>query len=158
MWSQIYPCLVVSTHIFFINYQAWIRRHISISIHHYKFDTNKYARITRTTRQWMELRLNIMWFVVIWRCQEGIFGLSEWLGFWNFCYRQLGGHMFIVSVFLNYIQCFFFLYISTNTLLLFMCAMKNKISTSYLIAQHIFVIVSRNYVVDLTIPKTYVLL
>ena len=29
--------------------------------------------------------------------EEGIFGLSEWLDFWHFHYRQWGGHMLFVS-------------------------------------------------------------
>ena len=29
--------------------------------------------------------------------EEGILGLSEWLGFWHFRYRQWGGHMILVS-------------------------------------------------------------
>ena len=32
--------------------------------------------------------------------KEGIIGLSEWLGFWHFCYRQWGGRMILVSVLL----------------------------------------------------------
>jgi len=31
--------------------------------------------------------------------EESILGLSEWLGFWNFRYRQWGGHMLLVSTF-----------------------------------------------------------
>jgi hypothetical protein len=31
--------------------------------------------------------------------EEGILGLSEWLGFWHFRYRQWGGHMLLVSTF-----------------------------------------------------------
>jgi hypothetical protein len=29
--------------------------------------------------------------------EEGILGLSEWLGFWHFRYRQWGGHMILIS-------------------------------------------------------------
>ena len=29
--------------------------------------------------------------------KEGIIGLSEWLEFWHFHYRQWGGHMLFVS-------------------------------------------------------------
>ena len=29
--------------------------------------------------------------------EESILDLSEWLGFWHFCYRQWGGHMIFVS-------------------------------------------------------------
>jgi hypothetical protein len=29
--------------------------------------------------------------------EEGILGLSEWLGFWHFHYRQWDGHMILVS-------------------------------------------------------------
>ena len=28
--------------------------------------------------------------------EEGILGLSKWLGFWYFCYQQWGGHMLLV--------------------------------------------------------------
>ena len=31
--------------------------------------------------------------------EEGILGLSEWLGFWHFRYRQWGGHMLFVSTY-----------------------------------------------------------
>jgi hypothetical protein len=31
--------------------------------------------------------------------EEGILGLSEWLEFWHFRYRQWGGHMLLVSTY-----------------------------------------------------------
>ena len=40
--------------------------------------------------------------------KHGILGLSEWLEFWHFCYRQLGGYMIIISVASLYI-CYSFL-------------------------------------------------
>jgi hypothetical protein len=40
--------------------------------------------------------------------EEGILGLSEWLGLWHFRYRQWGGHMLLVNTyqtsFINVIQ------------------------------------------------------
>jgi hypothetical protein len=47
--------------------------------------------------------------------EEGILGLSEWLGFWHFCYKQWGGHILLVSTYqtslLNVIYLMFFLYL-----------------------------------------------
>ena len=31
--------------------------------------------------------------------EEDIIGLSEWLEFWHFRYRQWGGHMLLVSIY-----------------------------------------------------------
>jgi hypothetical protein len=48
--------------------------------------------------------------------EEGILGLSEWLGFWHFRYRQWGGHMLLVRTYqtslLNVIYFMFYLYLS----------------------------------------------
>ena len=38
--------------------------------------------------------------------EVGILGLSEWLGFGHFCYRQWGGHMILVSASSLYISDF----------------------------------------------------
>ena len=50
--------------------------------------------------------------------EEGILGLSEWLGFWHFRYRQWGGHMLLVSTYhtvlfnvIEFSRIFPFLYI-----------------------------------------------
>ena len=53
-----------------------------------------------------------------------ILGLSEWLGFWHFCYKQWGSHMLLVSTYQTllfnviqffstviYILCFYYPYI-----------------------------------------------
>ena len=42
--------------------------------------------------------------------EEGILGLSKWLGFWHFRYKQWGGHILIISAMLFYIlECYFIL-------------------------------------------------
>ena len=37
------------------------------------------------------------WFSSGATTEEGMYSLSEWLGFWHYRYRQWGGHMLIVS-------------------------------------------------------------
>jgi hypothetical protein len=33
--------------------------------------------------------------------EENIIGLSEWLGFWHYHYREWGGHMLLVNTYLT---------------------------------------------------------
>ena len=58
--------------------------------------------------------------------EKGIFGLSEWLDFWHFRYRQWGGHILFVSTYQKIISISFIflplLYVSYIFLvLIFVC-------------------------------------
>ena len=41
--------------------------------------------------------IHLWWLLFKVVTEEGVPGLSEWLGFWYFRYRQWGGHMILVS-------------------------------------------------------------
>jgi hypothetical protein len=61
--TQVCQWWVISVFVFSIDHKVWIRWRRSISRHLYSFNTNNYAKIIKTRKQLMKLKLNIMSFV-----------------------------------------------------------------------------------------------
>ena len=110
LWSKI--CMVkvtkvcqwwvASVVIISIGLKVWKMSRKSVSRHFYKFNTNIYTRTTRTQKQYMKWKINIMAFVhggchLELPQKKALLGsLSGWACLWHkFHYKQWGGHMIL---------------------------------------------------------------
>ena len=93
-----WPWLVMNARALFIGHWVWIGWPINISHHHYNFSTNKYARITKTPKQWQRICvIQSGWLSSGTRMEEGIFGLSHG---WDFGTSIIGSGVVICLLYL----------------------------------------------------------
>ena len=96
LWRAMNVC------VFSIGPPNWIKQHTHTSNLLYNIITNKFTKNTRTPRVW-RTQSSIpcgLCLVVVLRCNHRDWHVQivQMVEFWNYHYKQCGGHMFIVGI------------------------------------------------------------